>query len=667
MRIDFLTDDALIKLRADLHDNLGRYRANDQAYFIDVLASMDGLKQSRYTCPDFALDMSAEDPTDTDITNVKRVYEAMRELSPAVASDERLWTGFAHSEFWDYVQYRQKDSIHKVVKDPEDIKKQGTGIGSSFFFTNGHRRSLFVHCLSRLWWIGYLTYDEEARDPYHLTGLTALSSGHAFASTAVLFASSNMTSNKAIALGVLDSIEKRQEMGEAIERKHFVGSLRYLNNMGGLTLLDMLSREDVSSIVDAYLASDDFANLKLGAKNDKIPEDADDFDEDDEDFDEEVDEEQANASGVASGDAPSNDASSNDRASNDKASNDEAHWYGWDKRPDTSRTSHSATANVASARSNQTTSAANGSTPSTSAGAAAVSATESSDANTSATSGSTAGADAFETSFFGPSGTSAAQDAKGMSIARRAATYPQPRYGFVPVEDLRVRRSEDRRKLAEEESLPPWVANEIVRRLSQVELGAAAENVFKASLAGARRLGAEALEDAQHQISLVNGVSSQSIESVHRLVAYSSLAEIGAKAYRVAIDSFADEDTLKDIRIMVQRSRSFFEENGPILRSGFDVEGGYTDTVSSGRGDFLAEGSIWDLRAYAGPLTTTDTLRVLMYYLMGQRSVHQEFQRVVRIGVFNPRLYEARWIRVNEIQEATKYEVSSRVIGYRVR
>lgn len=652
MRIDFLTDDALIKLRADLHDNLGRYRANDQAYFIDVLASMDGLKQSRYTCPDFTLDMSADDPTETDITNVKRVYEAMRELSPAVASDERLWTGFAHSEFWDYVQYRQKDSIHKIIDEDESIKKQDAKVGSSFFFTNGHRRSLFVHCLSRLWWIGYITYDEEARDPYHLTRLTALSSGHAFVSTAMLFASSNMTANKAIALGVLDSIEKRQEMGEKIERKHFVASLKYLNNMGGLTLLDMLNREDVTSIVDDYLASDAFANLKLSAKNDKIPEDEDDLEEEDEDLDEEVDEAQADARNVASDNSPSND-----KASNDKESNDEAHWYGWNKRPDTSRSSYLATTIVASTRPNQTTSAASDSTANASAGAADASAAGTSAAN----------ANAAEASFFGSSSALAAQDVKSMSIARRAATYPQPRYGFVPVEDLRVRRSEDRRKLAEEESLPPWVANEIVRRLAQVELGADAEDVFKASLTGARRLGTDALEDAQHQISLVNGVSSQSIESVHRLVAYSSLAEIGAKAYRVAIDSFADEDTLKDIRIMVQRSRSFFEENGPILHSGFDVEGGYTDTVSNGQGDFLAEGSIWDLRAYAGPLTTTDTLRVLMYYLMGQRSVHQEFQRVVRIGVFNPRLYEARWIRVNEIQEATKYEVSSRVIGYRVR
>ena len=336
MRIDFLTDDALVKLRADLHDNLGRYRANDQAYFIDVLASMDGLKQSRYTCPDFTLDMSADDPTETDITNVKRVYEAMRELSPAVASDERLWTGFAHSEFWDYVQYRQKDSIHKIIDEDESIKKQDARVGSSFFFTNGHRRSLFVHCLSRLWWIGYVTYDEGARDPYHLTGLTALSTGHAFASTAVLFASSNMTANKAIALGVLDSIEKRQEMGEKIERKHFVGSLRYLNNMGGLTLLDMLSREDVTSIVDDYLASDAFANLKLSAKNDKIPEDEDDLEEEDEDLDEEVDEAQADARNIASDNSPSND-----KASNDKESNDEAHWYGWNKRPDTSRSSYS--------------------------------------------------------------------------------------------------------------------------------------------------------------------------------------------------------------------------------------------------------------------------------------------------------------------------------------
>lgn len=569
MRIDFMTDEALIKLRADLHDNLGRYRANDQAYFIDILGSMDGLKQTRYTCPDFTLDMSAEDPRDTDVTNIRRLYGAMRELGPAVASDERLWTAFSHNDFWDYVQYRQRDSINKVFDETEGAKKQDAGIGSSFFFTNGHRRSLFVHCLSRLWWMGYVTYDEEARDPFHLTSLFE---GHAFASTAVLFSSSNLTSNKQLGLGVLDSIAKRQEMGEKIERKHFVAPLRYLNNMGGLVLLDMLSREDVSSIVDEYLASDEFAKLKLDSKNDKVPEDDDDYADDEEDA------ERGESTSPSGGD------------------------------PTTGSTS---TVNFATSANRQ----ANGSMG-------------------------------------------------GMTISQRAKTYEQPRYGFVPIGDMRVQQFRDGRVLAERESLQPWIVNEVVKRLVEVELGFDVEDVFKASLVGAQKLSDEDLESARHFVSVVSGVDDKSIEGTCQLVAYSSFVEIGERAYQIASSSFADEDTFKNIRIMVQRSKAFFAENGPVILSGFDVEGGYTDTVSRGKGDFLTDGAIWDYRASANVPDSSDSLRVLMQYLMGLRSVHPEFQRVTRIGMFNPRRYEARVIRVAAIQAATINAVNRKVIGY---
>lgn len=90
--------------------------------------------------------------------------------------------------------------------------------------------------------------------------------GHAFASTAMLLSSSNMTSNPNVCLGLLTSVRKRQDAGKRIERKHFVGPLRYLNNMGALTVVDVLGRDEVTEVVDGYLASEAFATLKLGAR-----------------------------------------------------------------------------------------------------------------------------------------------------------------------------------------------------------------------------------------------------------------------------------------------------------------------------------------------------------------------------------------------------------------
>lgn len=252
MRLSYLTDEALATLRAQLPQNLSCYASNDQNFFSDILEDMQGERwDSSLVFPDFELDETS-DYSISDTRNVRVLYSAMRNLSPSIACDERLWVGLAHGYFWDYVQYRQAKQIASLNEQQ---------IATSFFFTNGHRRSLYVNCLSRLWWIGFLTYDESnSEDPFALTDLITK---QAFPSRSVIFSSSNITANKQIGLGVLDSIKKREQAGEEIERKHFVGPLKYLNSMGGITVLDVLSRSETTKIIDEYLASEAFRNMKL--------------------------------------------------------------------------------------------------------------------------------------------------------------------------------------------------------------------------------------------------------------------------------------------------------------------------------------------------------------------------------------------------------------------
>ena len=83
----------------------------------------------------------------------------------------------------------------------------------------------------------------------------------AFSSTILLFSSSNFTANKNLSLGILDSIKKRSDAGERIERKHFVDSTKYLNQMGAVTILDTLSREKTTDLIDKFF------NKKYGPVN----------------------------------------------------------------------------------------------------------------------------------------------------------------------------------------------------------------------------------------------------------------------------------------------------------------------------------------------------------------------------------------------------------------
>ena len=100
-----------------------------------------------------------------------------------------------------------------------------------------------MNCLSRLWWAGRITYDaSNPRDPFELADLIT---ERAFASTILLLSSNNFISNPALALGLLDAVKQERDNGVEIRRKHFVGPAKYLNRMGGITILDYLSREQV--------------------------------------------------------------------------------------------------------------------------------------------------------------------------------------------------------------------------------------------------------------------------------------------------------------------------------------------------------------------------------------------------------------------------------------
>ena len=72
----------------------------------------------------------------------------------------------------------------------------------------------------------------------------------------VLLSSSNMTSNPTVVHGVLDCLLYRKEHGDNIERYHFVNALKYLNSLGGVMLLDTLSRAEIAELANKQLNKD---------------------------------------------------------------------------------------------------------------------------------------------------------------------------------------------------------------------------------------------------------------------------------------------------------------------------------------------------------------------------------------------------------------------------
>lgn len=241
MKIQYVTENALQDLLAQHETYKVHYLSHNEDWFKSYFA-MEGVvldSQIEYVHPKFSFN---PDLSLSDFENVKAMYEALKHLTVAQATQERMWVGFAHLQMRDYFYFRLKNDLDK--KNEKRLK-------SALFFVNGPKRSLFVHVLARLWWVGYMTYDESnPQDPYWLTDFFCK---REFSGRSVYFFSSNFTANRTITKGVLQALKKLNDEGFEIKRAHFVEAGRYLNIVGGAMILDMLDEKEIAAMIDVRI------------------------------------------------------------------------------------------------------------------------------------------------------------------------------------------------------------------------------------------------------------------------------------------------------------------------------------------------------------------------------------------------------------------------------
>lgn len=102
----------------------------------------------------------SDKPSD-DSENARRVYGWLRNITPAVAMELRLWAHLTHTVFSDYMHMRWPP------KDANIVRRRYLFEGNSF-------AALARNGISRLWWSGHLTHDEKRADPFELTDVLFL-------------------------------------------------------------------------------------------------------------------------------------------------------------------------------------------------------------------------------------------------------------------------------------------------------------------------------------------------------------------------------------------------------------------------------------------------------------------------------------------------------------
>lgn len=222
--IKFISEDALLEIKNNhtlLYNNVvsSKKQTLEEAFQNDMI-----IRDTSVHADEFQLDMSAEKPELTDLENVKRVYKNMSMLSESQASDERIWAAYTLSVFADYMRYRW-------YPDSE------TAMMNRYFFSYSPKRSLFRNGISRLWWIGHLTYDpDRAGDKYELTEYICKRQDNIN-----LLLDINFGNNPSIVRAVIQSLIDAEKSGIAIDREKTRKLSEYINTLGGVYLVDAFS------------------------------------------------------------------------------------------------------------------------------------------------------------------------------------------------------------------------------------------------------------------------------------------------------------------------------------------------------------------------------------------------------------------------------------------
>ena len=234
MKLRFLRQSALDMLKREIPENLDYY-SNDKPWLDEYFLKKDISNysfDSGIEVDEFEL---APGGSDTDVENARRLYNSLRgKLNRLQATDFRLWAYFTHTVCWKYMKARWELD--------EDKRASWNGrITDRYFIAS---RSPYVrNGVSRLYWYADLTYDEGNSNPYEYLEYVLK-----WQDLVVGALDRQIGRAKNSILGNLQAL-KEAELNEDDRRLFFTK----INQYGGVTLLDAISREKAYDVSRRYI------------------------------------------------------------------------------------------------------------------------------------------------------------------------------------------------------------------------------------------------------------------------------------------------------------------------------------------------------------------------------------------------------------------------------
>lgn len=202
--------------------------------------------------PDFELaELESMSIGEADFENCKILYNNLRSLSESQCSDERLWAGLCNGTFYEYMRHRYKEYHGRKLKKKE---ADTSAVISRFFFSGGTRAGFYRNTLAKCWWVGRATFDKNNEN--HFERLDIIGANDLTTKISDIFYNNTFSSNSVILAGICDAIKYFNDRGQQLDEKtHIRAAMKYLNAVGGATLLDVLSEEEICKIVTSRIIS----------------------------------------------------------------------------------------------------------------------------------------------------------------------------------------------------------------------------------------------------------------------------------------------------------------------------------------------------------------------------------------------------------------------------
>lgn len=251
MKLFFMKRDAVNFFKINMEKYYAYYFQNDDNKWMTEAYGDDPFTFFMEV-PDFELSILSEEKSagEIDYENCKVVYENLKMLSESQAADERLWAGLCNGTFYKYMR-RRLNYTNAKLKDKE---KDSSGIISRFFFSGSVRGGLYRNTLAKCWWVGHATFDKN-NVLNHFELLDSLGANDLSTKVSDIFYSNTFASNPIIIKGICDALRYYSNRDIKLRLKEDIRpAIKYLNAVGGVTLLDVYSSDEIKGIVVARIA-----------------------------------------------------------------------------------------------------------------------------------------------------------------------------------------------------------------------------------------------------------------------------------------------------------------------------------------------------------------------------------------------------------------------------